>query len=1835
KSHPSLSNGIDSYSHQHHIPPTAKPRSPLSAIGDQIFKAAKRLSLTSSPSKDKDGCNPAASPSFLRSATASPDIKKKRNSVIDDSSSHQKKQGKDKKIKEKNPRKMDLFNLRSRNNNANGPSQVKLNTSSSSTHIEKTLPGPPPAPPSKETFWRKGNARQAISAENASHFDQTSANIDAMRQHKGILQVEPPSKRALDSTELGGASEIVVGTNVVNHKCSLEGKAAKFEREHEHGHRDKLIDGMQDNESSNHRSRIQQEVLFSPSAATTLSPTQITGSSPIHHFKQHTSQTPMALGEPSVQERNRLTSTMGEDLSQLSTSSLQETISSISDHSLVMEDVFDVYDGSSSLASGRFDNGSPFLSGIPLKERSLSDQGFSSSTSTNMSQKQQRERTRALEQLEQQQQQQRRSQGQEPPLMATIPSEKSSTDSGSGLEQEKSAQQHRQPQHPPGLSSSGSVTGDESAMLDQLLTLVPGPNRPRLPSQLEWQRGFEELLQKRREAAALTSSVGRKNSSSSRHSQESSDGKSRRHSMPDMPRGQSHEDQERQRGDNYRNPMLLSNRAMDGGGFSGGAGAGSGIPKRRSGYENREQQLQQPPIQQQSIPETLDLAASMALHGATESGQPWKRTGWRAENAEHCVTRSVDNTRNHDKDKVDVAFDEVQASLPLSSDTHAQLETLPKERKWAMLQSNDTNASLYKTPQSLPAQFFVDALLEYTGKKKRSSRTLLALNGSSAALPVTTPGMAGAPNNSKPFGMWKNFSTTNISSPPSGSLEEPSLALHQIQQQLQPTFQQHLTSLLGKGEKRVLEEREQVLKTLRVLIRNGSVRWTREFINGGGPLALLQFCQQVQRTEETKLGQRERLLHQVLQCIKAIAALDGGVDSLVMEPIFFSLMRTLAIHEAPVLGCKSPDPAGGPRSKTSFFGGGHPGSAAQGQRTRSSSIPKPIYSHARLGHQTPFQTSPTLSVDQIPTFSNSQASVSVLVSVLAREPELRDRILKETVADSSPLSNQAMDGNESEAWKYSEWIACLREIMHVCGIESSPSRGGLSHEQLYAASTGAAPPAARDTGRGGNLNSSSKTASAGAGLVPMGSNASGSNASGSNFSLFSLDNIRRRRHTAATPSHGPPLASPLRGIQFEAGEDREVLDYLTAHLELVSKLIFDMHVSVPALAFAQTVKDSPMEEILERLRSEFIQHHDLSAQVEDLLIQLSIVPCKSTATETAVYDDLPIIPPLDAFSYQKQHQHHKHAMQPNRPTSPTPPTMSSSHQRLQFQHRPLQDSIQQEQKRHYQLNGVKYDSQINLGAFDTATDVPSKISRLESSARDQPAMSSDRHAGAGTYGDNVNQRPQYGGAVARSNSQLKSNHALRQQQLSGAGAGNVAARTRNRIGAGPNGTHGGRETVVEGGGKLKGVSFECSSVNDRREEGAEPSERSSSPIPDAHEGMSFAEGYRVRSSQQQDVAQLSSATRRATVGDGSSITPAPFESSRLPIVPPKSKQRPFSLDIRARADQAHLKMEYTTVKLDQPRQHQQQQGRRRASLNSASHVITSAGNSDSIPSAPAALHGIDPISQDGSSSSSYSSTTSSAFSATSTSTSSTSPPSTQTKKHVVPTPKTKSPIVEDNSRHYKAGAPSTVVSSATCPSLSSADRTTQSRKAEDGATEKVRRFRDVDFDNRIQEDVQKLALSSSSSHGNLNCKISNVRTSDSRLNIQATDPKVLEAPIIVPENMSLARNQCIQSQVSQIVLPPPTSFQRSTRRVSVGSSIPIPTSAVPASSQKIWPSSLADSALGGLRAIPRFYQQGSSRRSSLDISKLPSSSLPSSLSPTAVTENKAKFSDKIKVFERP
>lgn len=169
-----------------------------------------------------------------------------------------------------------------------------------------------------------------------------------------------------------------------------------------------------------------------------------------------------------------------------------------------------------------------------------------------------------------------------------------------------------------------------------------------------------------------------------------------------------------------------------------------------------------------------------------------------------------------------------------------------------MLQSNDANPSLYHTPQTMPPQFFVDALLEYSGKQRRLSKDQYQQQQKQSSTGVLSSG-----TNTKPTGIWRNQSATNL------SLD--------LQQQ---SLQQQLLSMLGKSDRRILEEREQVLKKLRVLIRNGSIRWTGEFIKAGGPHALLEFGQYVQRTEENKLGQRDRLLHQIVQCIKAIVPLE-------------------------------------------------------------------------------------------------------------------------------------------------------------------------------------------------------------------------------------------------------------------------------------------------------------------------------------------------------------------------------------------------------------------------------------------------------------------------------------------------------------------------------------------------------------------------------------------------------------------------------------------------------------------------------------------------------------------------------------------------------------------------------------------------------------------------------------------------------------------------------------------------------------------------------------------------------------------------------------------------
>ncbi|KAF9910504.1 hypothetical protein EC991_006321 [Linnemannia zychae] len=1402
-----------------------------------------------------------------------------------------------------------------------------------------------------------------------------------------------------------------------------------------------------------------------------------------------------------------------------------------------------------------------------------------------------------------------------------------------------------------GLASTdpgAAIIGTDSAMLDQLLTLIPGPNRPRLPTQTEWQQGIEELRQRRKDAAALTNSVGRQNSSGSRHSQDSSaDGKSRRHSMPDMPHGQSREDQEKQRGDHFRNPMLMSNNSA----YSSSTSAvlnSSAAQKRRSGFEDREQQLLQPPIQRQSIAETQVMDVSMIPSPSVVPMDP-KKAGRKRAGKNGVTFDNVSEQRVHvaasettfdrvDKDVVDIAFNEMLTTLSLTPATIAQLESLPKERKWAMLQSKDANPTLLQTPQTMPPQFFVDLLLEYAGKKKRSSRDQFAFNV--AAMTANSAAVTPA----RSMGMWKNFSATNLTGNGSSStnINTDSFASG-IVPTLQPTFQQHLSSLLGKNDKRALEEREQVLKKLRVLIRNGSIRWTGEFIKVGGPLALLQFCQHIQRTEETKLGQRERLLHQVIQCIKAIVPLDGGIESLTSESIFFSLMRTMAIHEAPVLSRMAKSQAQGSKAKTGgFFGIGEGGASvavagAGGQRYRSSSIPKPL-PQTRLGNQSGVQSLLALSADQIPPFSNTQSAIHVLISILAREPELRERVLKETVADRNPVQGQRKS-DEGSIRTYSEWIDYLKEIMHVCGIEAPlpslttpvspqhPSRGndGFSQE------------------RGRKNSSPPKVVSMGGGIV-----AQGCGPSGPSLSIFSLENMRnKRRHSAAaTPQASQStLNVTTSGIKFEAGEDRDVLAYLTAHLELVSRLVFEMHVSPQGLAFAKSIKQEQLEDYLERLRSTFIRSHDLSAQVEDLLIQLSAVPSTTQMMATLLTKDLPTIPPIDTMSQINRAQQERRQQQRSPSERPTSPTF----QRLGS---PLMQQVNQ-RSHNASEHDARRDSQV-IDAKDSNIDIPARTSSLDSLSGTAGTHVSSKYGNGSNYGNsagNAETQRLVNDATVREESrvqqrvsqfhqqqqqQQQQQHANRQQfqpQIDGSDK-------RSRSGVAPAMQGGEMSPIHAGSPPSRQTSYKkdvseggrqtrTNNNNNNNNNNNKSPSRNQSPLPSPLQ-QQFPQQNHYQ--QQQPLGRVSgqitfrenisfapavtsSASRRVSMGSTSPTPPlSPLSptspSSRLPMVPAKSKHRPHSVDGKGSgfgygAGDSHV--EKVIIRLDNPRSQPQQFNSsqrppqspsvtsfplsrgtpeprqqdsssnstfgygRRSSLNNSNGQLLGVPKTTRGPALqndsssrdrgdlkPVA-HGVNSLSADGSAMSTCSSTTSSGFSATSSSSaSSVSPSSTQTKKLLIMT--TTTGTNNSSSIPLPLLSPSKLPRKVISPmaAASPLDAAPTARSTTPTAAKKVHQFRNVDFDNRIQEDVRRLASSSSStslrnnSSNNSSGNSSNSHgrgTSDAsvagatgggyrRYEIQATDPKVLEAPIIVPEDMSLIREQYIQAQVNGLVLPP-------------------------------------------------------------------------------------------------
>ncbi|KAI1317259.1 hypothetical protein EDD11_008746 [Mortierella claussenii] len=1477
-----------------------------------------------------------------------------------------------------------------------------------------------------------------------------------------------------------------------------------------------------------------------------------------------------------------------------------------------------------------------------------------------------------------------------------------------------------------------ATTAIESDTLDQLLALTPGSHRPRLPSQVEWERGLEQLRQKRKDDTLVSgagglqiSSVGRQISISSRHTEDdigSAKGKTRRHSMPDMPKDQmSPEERDRRRGDQFQNPMLMSPSGSNGigGNNSGagttaglGAGAGGHAYKRRSGFEDREQLLQQLPIQRQPILESQamdttsiplsyhnnrnnDISYATALEPknarltGTDVAGSNVNAYIRPVNRSSIVVNAVETMEESDKDVLDVAFDEMLASLSLPESARAQLESLPKERKWSMLQSSEANPTLYQMPHTIPPQLFIDALLDYPTKKKRSSRDQFAFNSSNLSLNSYSSGNTG--NNSKSAGLWKQVSVTSLTSfGGNDNNSSSSSSMFGTSPDTHSTFQ-HLSSLLGgagassKNEKRALEEREQVLKKLRVLIRNGSIRWTSEFIKAGGSLALLQFCYHVQESDETKLGQRERLLHQAIQCVKAIVSLEGGIESLVRERLFFSVIRTLAIYSAPVLSSTLSHKGSTGRSKSGFFSGNRSGSGGRVSilsgggkgRARSSSISKPAPTRLLPGssnssnvndHQS---SSAPLSVEQIPTFSTAQTSVNILVVILARVPELRDQILRETVADPScrddinhmvalsPWKTSSAPEDEDKTfgvYTFSEWIAYLKEIIQMCGIDTT----------LTSTSSSAAFSTATAAGKTTN-NTSAKLVSVGQGLSMLGAGSSGS--------LF--DNIRKRRN-----SHAGAQNVVGSGMRFEPGEDREVLAYLNAHLELVSKLVFDMHISTPGLAFAKSIKESQLVDHLERVRGIYIHNQDLSAQIEDLTIQLSAVPCTTLLAASRLERDLPVIPPFNPSYFTKHHfpQHQEQQQQP-RPQQqqqqqkerehvlddttlsasplPTPSSLMSTSTSVIISSFPFPSSTTPAPN-HHQYQYLPPDAEHNAQVIPGASDIPSRSGSLNSFADGRHINNVDTVHGNGSgAGGGANRPLNEGlGPLARSNSQYKPSPS-QLQSSSHQSTHHGAGRNRKSVVIS---AHDINSTDVRESGVIPPLSSTATaglirpiSVKRSSQDGAARARNHNLQGAPFTQEPSYSNMMQHEREQQLVPTRVPSSGRRATIGDPA---PAPLTglamhsnlfTSRLPFVPPKNRSRPSSMDAKGGNS---VYADYTTVKLDQlqhttrpavnqgyssapitvpgtansipssfkddmitpllPRNSSNNSNSsvstfghgRRSSLNSAGHMLVKShqnGNGGStIENSAAATvasmnrplvggHGYHNHSGDYgiSSISTCSSTTPSGFTATSNSSISTSPLSTQARKHsLLSTAAAKAALTassnsnpETNNGNFtptNSSQPSTFITTALPPLMPQPNSPSSVKMIPIPLQKKqVHEFRDVDFDARIQEDVQRMISSSASkarprqmendkdsnsihsthtngpnigstifNNGGGGGSNSNNSRNNSHSNLLATDPKVLEAPIVVPDDISVKREQYLQNQLMNIVLPPLEGQQR-------------------------------------------------------------------------------------------
>lgn len=758
-------------------PPPVKTRSPLSNLGDHIVKVARRLSMTSSPKDNKDSSsNPPPSPSsLLRSGTTSPDLHRKRNSTLEElqqatSPSNNHNKSKESKVKGKKPLiKIDLFNLRSKsssssgnnNNNNTGSNSINNNNGNSSDNnnssqvnltvgtLEKLLPGssPPPLPPSKEALWKPMGmlGRQITFPED---------EYSPIPQQKII--VPAPSSSPIPVVFPAPASRLALRQVVSQEQHKQEQQKQQDQqqrqgrRQGEEGHTDTDSLMYDEEHAYSVKHHPAESLQFFDSALPLPSPSPMQSAQSrnfVDQSKPHgILQLPPRPPPPLQQQKQitRFTNTMGSDLSQLSISNeMQDSSSSIgSDHSLVMEDIFELYDDASANNSSnntsrqssiRNDStGNTTKTAASTEERREPSEDWTIDRYHRQQRQQQQQPLGALEQYQRssapepsdkkplsaleriKRQQKRHSQEQErlaelilPQDLMAQPSMGAAGYAGSGenyvlpvrevprdfvpiqsfhplattcqvpplpkFQHHQQQQQQHQQARGDGEGGSGmapidpgaDIIGTDSAMLDQLLTLIPGPNRPRLPSQIEWQQGIEELQQRRKDAATLTSSVGRQNSSGSRHSQDSStDGRSRRHSMPDMPHGQSRESHERRLGDNFRNPMLIANTSSP----SPSTVLNSNALMRQAGFEDREQLLLLPPIQRQSIAETqaIDVSKISSMTLAEPKRLTRKHAGKRTsaldnlQGQEPPMASSFSTTVDKvDKEVVNIAFSQM------------------------------------------------------------------------------------------------------------------------------------------------------------------------------------------------------------------------------------------------------------------------------------------------------------------------------------------------------------------------------------------------------------------------------------------------------------------------------------------------------------------------------------------------------------------------------------------------------------------------------------------------------------------------------------------------------------------------------------------------------------------------------------------------------------------------------------------------------------------------------------------------------------------------------------------------------------------------------------------------------------------------------------------------------------------------------------------------------------------------------------------------------------------------------------------------------------------------